>query len=44
MQHHKYSLHELDGLVPWEKDIYIALLKQFLEEEKQKIEQQRRNR
>ena len=41
MQHHKYSLTELDGLIPWEYDIYIALLKNYLEEEKQRIEQQK---
>jgi len=41
MQYHKYSLTELDNLIPWEKEIYIALLKQYLEEEKKKIEQQR---
>jgi hypothetical protein len=44
MQHHKYSLSEIDNLIPWEKDIYISLLTQFLEEEKQRIEKQRANR
>jgi hypothetical protein len=42
MQHHKYSLNEIDGLIPWEKDIYIGLLKQYLEEEKQRIEKESR--
>jgi len=42
MQHHKYSLTEVDSLIPWEKDIYIALLKTYLEEEKQRIENQRK--
>jgi len=41
MQYHKYSLTELDNLIPWEKEIYIALLKQYLEEEKKRLEQQR---
>jgi hypothetical protein len=40
MQHHKYSLTELDGLIPWEKDIYVSLLRQYLEEEKQRIERE----
>jgi len=40
MQYHKYSLTELDNLIPWEKEIYIALLKQYLEEEKKKIERE----
>jgi len=43
MQHHNYSLTEIESLIPWEYDIYVALLKQYLEEEKQRIEQQRRN-
>jgi len=44
MQHHKYSLTELDNMMPWEKEIYISLLTQFLEEEKQRIEKERANR
>jgi len=41
MQHHKYSLTELENMMPWEREIYITLLTQHLEEEKRKIEQQR---
>jgi hypothetical protein len=36
MQHHKYSLTELDNMMPWEREIYISLLMQYLEEEKQR--------
>ena len=36
MQHHKYSLTELDDMMPWEREIYIKLLVQHLEEEKTK--------
>tara|TARA_B100000809_G_scaffold145258_1_gene142868 strand:- start:355 stop:495 length:141 start_codon:yes stop_codon:yes gene_type:complete len=45
MQHHKYSLTELEGMIPWERDIYINLLMQYLEEEKerQKAAGNRRN-
>ena len=35
MQHHKYSLTELENLMPWERDIYIQLLTEHLEEERQ---------
>jgi len=38
MQHHKYSLTELDDMMPWEREIYIKLLLQHLEEERQKQE------
>ena len=43
MQHHKYSLTELDNLIPWEYDIYTTMFRQYLEEEKKRIEQQRRS-
>ena len=36
MQHHKYSLTELDNMIPFERDIYVTLLKQYLEEEEEK--------
>ena len=39
MQHHKYSLTELDNLLPWEKEVYINLLKNYIKEEN---EQRRR--
>ena len=38
MQHHKNSLTELDDMMPWEREIYIKLLLQHLEEERQKQE------
>jgi hypothetical protein len=39
MQHHKYSLTELEAMLPWERDIYVAMLIQFIEEENEKIKQ-----
>jgi hypothetical protein len=30
MQHHKYSLHEIEGMIPWEKQIYIDMLHQHI--------------
>jgi len=38
MQHHKYSLTELDNMIPWEREIYIKLLMQHLKEEKSRQE------
>ena len=40
MQHHKYSLTEIENMIPWEKDVYIALLEQYIEEENLKQRQQ----
>ena len=37
MQHHKYSLEEIENMLPWEREIYIGLLTKFLEEEKEKV-------
>jgi hypothetical protein len=34
VQHHKYSLGELEGMIPFERDIYVEMLIQHLEEEK----------
>ena len=39
MQHHKYSLTEIENMMPWERDIYVGLLKQHLEEEELKRQQ-----
>ena len=40
MQHHKYSLTELENMIPWEKEIYLTLLQQYIEEENLKAQQQ----
>jgi hypothetical protein len=39
MQHHKYSLTEIENMMPWERDIYVALLNQHIEEENLKAQQ-----
>jgi hypothetical protein len=33
MQHHKYSLTELENMIPWEREVYLSLLQQYIEEE-----------
>lgn len=40
MQHHKYSLTELNLMLPWERDIYLALLRAYIEQENEKLLQQ----
>jgi hypothetical protein len=40
IQYHKWSLTEIENMMPWERDIYTILLKQHLEEEEQKARQQ----
>lgn len=40
MQHHKYSLTELENMIPWERDIYVNLLIHHLQEQERKQKQQ----
>tara|TARA_Y100001973_G_scaffold45909_1_gene68434 strand:- start:248 stop:394 length:147 start_codon:yes stop_codon:yes gene_type:complete len=40
MQHHKYSLTELEEMMPWEREIYVGLLIKHLEEEEEKRRQE----
>ena len=42
MQHHNYSLTELENMIPWEREIYIGLLMNYLKEEKKRIEEENR--
>jgi|TARA_R100001480_G_scaffold141570_1_gene138883 hypothetical protein len=39
MQYHKYSLTEIENLIPWERDIYVGLLQQYLEDERLRQQQ-----
>jgi hypothetical protein len=40
MQHHKYSLSEIDNMMPWEREVYINMLIEFLKEEKLRQDQE----
>ena len=42
MQHHKYSLTELDNMMPWEREIYTNLLAEHIEKEKAEYRKQER--
>jgi hypothetical protein len=39
MQFHKYSLTEIENMMPWERDIYLTLLRIHIEEENLKAQQ-----
>jgi len=40
IQHHKYSLSELENMLPWERQAYISMLTNWLKEEKERIKLQ----
>ena len=40
VQHHKYSLTELENMIPWEREVYLTLLTQFVEEQNLKAQQE----
>jgi hypothetical protein len=41
LQYHKYSLTELEEMIPFERELYVTMLAQHLEEEKRKAEQRK---
>ena len=41
MQHHDYSLTELENMIPWEREIYVGLLMEYIKEENERIEKEK---
>lgn len=39
---HKYSLTEIESMIPWERDIYLTLLNNHIEEENEKMREKNR--
>ena len=44
MTHYKYSLTELDNMMPWEREIYATMLSNYIKEQKERMEREKRNR
>lgn len=40
MQHHKYTLEDLENMMPFERDVYILLISQHVKEENERIQAQ----
>jgi len=36
-QHHQWSLFEIESLLPWEREVYVGMLKRWIDEENEKI-------
>lgn len=43
MQYHKYTLQDLESMIPFERDVYVAMLQQYLEEQHLKAQQSANN-
>jgi len=43
MQHHKYTLADLENMLPWEREIYVDMLISYIKEENEK-EQRRQQK
>ena len=44
IQHHKWSLTELENMIPFERAIYVEMLSNWIKEENERIEEQNRHR
>jgi len=42
IQHHKWSLSDIENMIPFERQVYVLLLHQWLKEENKRIEDQNR--
>jgi hypothetical protein len=43
MQHHKYSLTEIDNMMPWEKEVYLSMLVEHLKQEEERAKAEKNN-
>jgi len=37
MHHHKYSLTELENMLPWEREVYVSLLVDYIKKENERL-------
>ena len=43
MQHHNYSLSDLENMMPWEREIYVDMLITHIKEENDKAKERQNN-
>ena len=44
MHNFKWSITDLENMLPWEREIYVGLLMKFIEEENEKVKEQQNKR
>jgi hypothetical protein len=42
VQHHKWDLEQLENMIPWEREVYVQMLIEFIEEENERIKSQQK--
>lgn len=43
MQHFNYSLHDIEHMMPWEREIYLTLLEEHLKEQEEEMKKQQQS-
>ncbi len=41
MQHHHYSLTEIEHMIPWEREVYLTMLIEHIKEETERAQQRK---
>jgi len=44
MQYHNYTLADIEGMLPWERDLYVTMVMDHVEKENQRREEERAKR
>lgn len=44
VQHHKYSLTEIENMMPWEREVYVGMLVNHVQEQNEKIKERAQRR
>jgi len=40
MQHHNYSLSDIENMMPWEREVYVQMLIEYIKEENKRREEE----
>jgi len=43
MHHHKYSLTEIEQMMPWEREVYVTLLVDYIKKENERLKLLKQN-
>tara|TARA_Y100001963_G_scaffold119210_1_gene166227 strand:+ start:873 stop:1019 length:147 start_codon:yes stop_codon:yes gene_type:complete len=41
MQHHNYTLFDIENMMPWEREVYVQMLIEYIKEEKKRREEEK---